>query len=100
VNELTGEVRRDLGLTAYDRLDPMPLASALDIPVMKLSDFILAAPTVQHLLESEPALSRPSQCLQAIGEPSSITTPTRRHANAATCLANYHTPCTTRRRRP
>lgn len=51
---ITAEVRAELGLTAYDRLDPFQLADHLEIPVLGLSDLALDAPRVRHLLDVEP----------------------------------------------
>jgi hypothetical protein len=53
-NELVTEVRAELGLSLFDRLDLHALARWLDIPIVPLSDFLEAAPAVQHLLEVEP----------------------------------------------
>lgn len=52
-NELTAEIRAELGLTLFDPLDPLVLAKWLEIPVVGLSDFLEVAPAVRHLLEVE-----------------------------------------------
>ena len=52
-NELTAEIRAELGLTLFDRLDPLVLAEWLEIPVVGLTDFLEVAPAVRHLLETE-----------------------------------------------
>jgi Zn-dependent peptidase ImmA (M78 family) len=53
-NEVVIEVRRELGLSLYDGLDPFALAEFLEIPIVGLSDFVAEAPAVRHLLEKEP----------------------------------------------
>lgn len=53
-NELVTEVRRELGLSLYEALDPFALARWLEIPIVNLSDFLTEAPAVRHLLEREP----------------------------------------------
>lgn len=52
-NETVAEVRGELGLTLYEALDPHKLAAWLEIPIIGLSDFLVEAPAVQHLLEVE-----------------------------------------------
>jgi Zn-dependent peptidase ImmA (M78 family) len=52
-NELTAEVRNELGLSLFDALDPHALAAWLEIPIVGLSDFLHQAPAVRHLLEVE-----------------------------------------------
>lgn len=53
-NGIVVEVRGELGLSLYDRLDPGALAAWLEIPVIGLSDFAAEAPAVSHLLDVEP----------------------------------------------
>jgi IrrE N-terminal-like domain len=53
-NEIVVEVRHELGISLYDRLDPYTLAAWLDIPVIGLSSFLEEAPAVGHLLKVEP----------------------------------------------
>jgi Zn-dependent peptidase ImmA (M78 family) len=54
-NSLGGDVRRELGLHALDRLDPFQLAEHLGIPVIGLSTLRANAPeAVDHLLHVEP----------------------------------------------
>jgi IrrE N-terminal-like domain len=52
-NELVTEVRSELGLSLFDRLDSHVLAGWLDIPIVPLSEFLGEAPAVRHLLEVE-----------------------------------------------
>lgn len=49
-NALAGEVRAELGLGPFDRLDPHVLAKDLDIPVWTVSDFVAEHPGVAELL--------------------------------------------------
>lgn len=54
-NSLGGDVRRELGLNALDRLDPFQLAEYLGIPVVGLSTLRVNAPeAVDHFLRVEP----------------------------------------------
>lgn len=53
-NEIVAEVRRELGLSLFDRLDPHLLGTWLNIPIIGLSDFVAEAPAVRYLLDSEP----------------------------------------------
>ena len=53
-NELTVEVRGELGLSLYQALDPFVLAEFLEIPIVGLSDFVREAPAIRHLLDVEP----------------------------------------------
>jgi Zn-dependent peptidase ImmA (M78 family) len=53
-NEIVAEVRTELGLTLYNRLDPPALAEWLEVPIVGLTDFLSQAPEVQHLLYVEP----------------------------------------------
>lgn len=53
-NTLAAEIRGELGLGARDRLDPLHLATHLEIPVVPLSDIQPVAPSVAHLLYVEP----------------------------------------------
>lgn len=52
-NELTAELRNELGLGLFEALDPHALAIWLEIPVVRLSEFLQQAPAVRHLLEVE-----------------------------------------------
>lgn len=52
-NEIVAEIRNELGLTAFEALDPRKLAAWLEIPIIGLSDFLLDAPAVRHLLQVE-----------------------------------------------
>jgi Zn-dependent peptidase ImmA (M78 family) len=52
-NGLTAEVRAELGLSLFDALDPHALAVWLEIPIIRLSEFVEEAPAVRHLLEVE-----------------------------------------------
>ena len=47
------EVRGELGLASFDRLDPYELAGHLGIPIVPLSDLPAASPGVRHFLSSE-----------------------------------------------
>ena len=49
-NEITAEVRTELGLSLYDALDPHALAQWLEIPIVGLTAFVEEAPAVSHLL--------------------------------------------------
>ena len=51
---LANEVRGDLGLGLFDRLDPRALAEDLAIPIIDLSSLVSEAPAVKHLLTVEP----------------------------------------------
>lgn len=53
-NDIVVEVRQELGLPLYDRLDPYALAESLDIPIIGLSNFASEAPAITHLLQIEP----------------------------------------------
>jgi hypothetical protein len=53
-NDIVLEVRRELGLSPYDALDPHVLAGWLEIPIVGLSDFVHDAPAIAHLLHVEP----------------------------------------------
>lgn len=48
------EVRREIGISLYDPLDPYALAASLEIPIIGLSEFLEDAPAVGHLLHVEP----------------------------------------------
>lgn len=52
-NNLANEVRAELSLGPLDALDPHALAAHLDIPIVRLSDFVPEAPAVRHLLNVE-----------------------------------------------
>lgn len=52
-NSLVADVRGELGLGMFDRLDPHTLAAWLEIPIVRLSEFVDQAPAVKHLLEVE-----------------------------------------------
>lgn len=52
---LAKEIRAELGLGPFDRLDPYELARHLDIPVLALSELRESAPdAVRHFLSTEP----------------------------------------------
>src|ERR1035437_6141257 len=53
-NEIVAEVRTELGLTLYNRLDPPALAQGLRVPILGLTDFLSQGPGDQHLLCVEP----------------------------------------------
>ena len=53
-NEITVEVRSELGLSLHDALDPYALAAWLEIPIVGLSEYVDEAPAVSHLLKVEP----------------------------------------------
>jgi Zn-dependent peptidase ImmA (M78 family) len=53
-NELSADIRSEMGLGPFDRLDPRRLAEHLEIPVFGLSAFVSEAPTVSHLMVAEP----------------------------------------------
>lgn len=53
-NDLACEVRAELGLEPFDRLDPWRLAEHLEIPVVGLSDLASEAPAIKHLMIVEP----------------------------------------------
>ena len=52
-NDLTTEVREELGLGLFVALDPHALAAWLEVPIVGLSDFLHEAPAVRHLLRVE-----------------------------------------------
>ena len=52
--QIAEDTRGELGLGPLDRLDPLVLAEHLAIPVFDLSSLRAAAPSVDHLLTSEP----------------------------------------------
>ena len=54
--DLAREVRAELGLGAFDRLDPRTLAAHLDIPILDLSALMTDAPNVAHLRDVEPGV--------------------------------------------
>jgi Zn-dependent peptidase ImmA (M78 family) len=53
-SDIATEVRAELGLSLYERLDPHALAESLEIPIIRLSDFLPESPAVGHLLDVEP----------------------------------------------
>lgn len=53
-SDIAAEVREELTLSPYDPLDPAVLAQALEIPIIRLSDFVTESPAVDHLLHIEP----------------------------------------------
>ncbi len=53
-NEIVAEVRGELGLSLFEALNAHNLAGWLEIPIVALSDFLVDAPAVHHLLEVEP----------------------------------------------
>lgn len=52
-NVLAAEVRGELEIGMLDALDPHALAALLEIPIVRLSEFVDEAPAVAHLLEIE-----------------------------------------------
>ena len=52
-NRIVTEVRKEIGLSPFDALDPHKLALHLDIPIIGLSEFLNEAPAVHHLLYTE-----------------------------------------------
>ena len=52
---LAAEVRGELGLGPYDRLDPGALARHLDIPIVPLSELLTTCPGARYLSSTEPA---------------------------------------------
>ena len=44
----------ELNLSLFDALDPHKLAVHLDIPIVGLSEFLVEAPSIDHLLNIEP----------------------------------------------
>jgi Zn-dependent peptidase ImmA (M78 family) len=52
-NKIAGDVRAELALGPFERLDPRTLAEFLLIPVYDLSDLQAEAPAVAHLLTIE-----------------------------------------------
>lgn len=53
-NALAAEVRSDLGIGLFDRLNPHSLAEWLAIPIIDLSSLESDAPAIGHLLRVEP----------------------------------------------
>ena len=51
---LAKEVRTELGLGRYDRLDPFVLASHLEVPVVPLSELAVTCSAAHYFLEVEP----------------------------------------------
>lgn len=49
-NALAGEVRAELGLGVFERLDPHVLAERLLIPIWRVSEFVVVYPEVAELL--------------------------------------------------
>ena len=52
-SELAAEVRAELGLGPFDRLDPRQLAQHLDIPIVPLSDLAPACAGALYFLDEE-----------------------------------------------
>jgi Zn-dependent peptidase ImmA (M78 family) len=52
-NALAADVRGELGLSAFEALNPGALAECLEIPIVRLSEFVDEAPAVAYLLEVE-----------------------------------------------
>jgi Zn-dependent peptidase ImmA (M78 family) len=52
-NGLVREVRKELGIGLFDRLDPFALANHLGVPVTGLSQLILLAPDISYFIEVE-----------------------------------------------
>lgn len=98
-NEITAEVRTELGLSLYDALDPYALAQWLEIPIVGLSEFVEEAPAVAHLLDIEPEVFSAVMLFAGSRRRSPTTTLTRTCARSATCLielshALHHHPPT------
>lgn len=55
-NTIAVEVRTELGLGAYDALNPYDLAEQLAIPVLRLSEVAADAPEIKHLIDVEPGV--------------------------------------------
>lgn len=53
-NDLAREVRAELGLDPFDRLDPWRLAEQLEIPILGLSELANEASAIRHLMVVEP----------------------------------------------
>ena len=53
-NDLSNEIRSELGLNPLDPFDPRELAAYLDIPIIGLTSFVSSKPIVSHLLVVEP----------------------------------------------
>lgn len=53
---IADEIRRDVGCSPLDALDPIELAEYLAIPVWALSEFVSERPAIGHLLNVEPDL--------------------------------------------
>ena len=53
-NALAAEVRGELGLGPYDRLDPHDLARHLGVPVIRLSELVATCSAADHFLTIEP----------------------------------------------
>ena len=53
---LATEIRSELGLGPYDRLDPRRLAHHLDIPLLPLSDLAATCDGAHYLLKTEPGV--------------------------------------------
>ena len=51
---LASELRRELGLGPFDRLDPFALANHLDVPVLPLTDLAATCAEAEHFITQEP----------------------------------------------
>jgi Zn-dependent peptidase ImmA (M78 family) len=90
-NSLAADVRGELGLSMFDLLDPHALAAWLEIPIIRLSEFVDQAPAVRHLLEVEQEVF--SAVTVFAGSQRTIVhndshAPTRQHSNLAHELAH------------
>ena len=82
---LAKEIRGELGLGPFDRLDPHELARHLEIPVLALSELEESAPTVSTTSsQPSPRPSRQSRSSEATTEPWYTTIPTPDRARTAT----------------
>jgi len=53
-NALAAEVRGELGLGPYDRMDPHRLARDLGVPIVRLSELVATCSAADHFLTIEP----------------------------------------------
>jgi Zn-dependent peptidase ImmA (M78 family) len=52
-HSIAEDVRNELGLHPLDRLDPRRLAALAEVPILGLSEMVVDAPAIAHLLQVE-----------------------------------------------
>lgn len=53
-NSIAREIRAEMKLGVFDRLDPKDLATLLDIPIISLTELAVQSPFINHLVDKEP----------------------------------------------